>query len=133
VDGLSWANVALGRGVTIGELTESPRVRSTRPPDDRQSGLGAGAFGSLEQHSQGRAGAARPGRFNARAVGDSADADRAGDDGVTALQQHAGERGPKQQLPRSFLRATPEVPAIASLTIDNIPTIAARTTQEKRR
>jgi hypothetical protein len=130
---VSRANIAAVEGVSIEEKTESTRIRSGRLPEERDSDFEAGAFGSLERHSQDPAGAESSPRSDADDVSEGALAERAGKERFAGLQQPGVQRRPTQQFRAPAFEAPPDRPAVASPAIDDIPAIARKTIKESRR
>jgi len=133
VCGTSRVNIAAGEGVSIVEMTESTGIRSGRLPEKRDSNFEAGAFGSLDLHSQDPAGAESPPRSDANPVSDGTLAERAGDERSAGLQQPGVQRRPIQHFRAAAFVAPSDSPAVASPATNNIPTIAMKTIQESRR
>jgi hypothetical protein len=130
---VSRANIAAVEGVAIVETTESTRIRSGRLPEARDSDLEAGAFGSLERHSQDPAGAESSPRSDVDDVSEGVLAERTGKERFAGLQQPGVQRRPTQQFRAPTFVPPPERPALASPAIDDIPAIARKTIQESRR
>jgi hypothetical protein len=130
---VSRANIAAVEGVSIVETTESTGTRSGRLPEERDSDFEAGAFGSLERHSQDPAGAESSPRSDADDVSEGALAERAGKERFAGLQQPGVQRRPTQQFRAPAFVAHPDRPAVASPAIDDIPTIVKKTIHKSRR
>ena len=118
-------------GVWTFGLADSPSGWSTRSSEKRDSCLEAGETGSLERHSQGRAGVEKIPSLEGRATDCSVVKRR--DEAEAGVQQQTVQTRLRQQARARFCGVPDVVDAEALPTTDNIPTIAARAIQASRK
>jgi hypothetical protein len=122
VGGMKREDVTGGR--TKNEVSNAPSLtRSVRRSGERDSGFEAGAAGSLERHSQERAGAAN--RVSPLAISVERPAE-AGRETALAGQQQQSEGVETMQQALAESDKPPGMRAEASPAIESIPAIAAR-------